>query len=97
MVEKALFLSQIFEMEILIDLHIWGRLPESENHISSGCSVSVTSITLKQIIAETTNLVVYIYIMYMLLESFHENQTVTQYRGTQKNFNTLQPMDGYSS
>ena len=31
-VEKVLFWGQIFELEILIHLHVW-RFPESENHI----------------------------------------------------------------
>ena len=37
-VEKVLFLSQIFEVEILMDLHVL-RSPESENHIFSKWSV----------------------------------------------------------
>ena len=40
MADKVLFLGQIFEMEILMDLHVL-RSPESENHIFSGWSVSV--------------------------------------------------------
>ena len=35
MAEKELFWGQIFEMEILMDLHVL-RSPESENHIFSG-------------------------------------------------------------
>ena len=49
MVEKVSFLSQIFEVEIFMNLHVM-RSPESENHIfsvSSVCSVSVISITQK--------------------------------------------------
>ena len=38
MVDKALFLGQIFEMEILMDLHVM-RAVESKNHIFSVCSV----------------------------------------------------------
>ena len=38
MVEKVWFLDQIFEMEILMDLHVM-RSPESENHIFSVWSV----------------------------------------------------------
>ena len=34
MVEKILFLGQIFEMEILVDLQVM-KSPESENHICS--------------------------------------------------------------
>ena len=37
-VEKLLYLGQIFEMEILMDLHVL-RSPESENHIFSKWSV----------------------------------------------------------
>ena len=98
-----MFLGQIFEMEILLDLHVL-RSPESENHIFSVwpvcivslcvsmcvpvslslslcVCVSVISITQKQITAETSNLVLYICIMY---------------RGTQKNSYILRPMDGFS-
>ena len=39
-VEKVLFLGQIFEMEILMDLHVL-RSPESENLIFSKWSVCV--------------------------------------------------------
>ena len=69
MVEKVLFLSQIFEMEILMDLHFM-RASESENHIFSIWSVCmcfcvfVVSITQKQITAEPSNLVFYISIIY---------------------------------
>ena len=37
-IEKVLFWGQIFEVEILNDLHVLRSL-ESENHIFSGCSV----------------------------------------------------------
>ena len=40
MVEKVLLLDQIFELEILIDLHVM-RSPESENNIFSIWSVCV--------------------------------------------------------
>ena len=62
MVEKVLIWNQIFEMEILINLHVL-RSPESENHIFSGQSLSLSlcvcaiSITQKQITAECSNLV----------------------------------------
>ena len=39
--EKVLFLVQIFETEILMDLHIL-RSPESEDHIFSGCAMRVS-------------------------------------------------------
>ena len=65
---EFLFWGQIFEMEILNDLHVL-RTPKSENHIFSVWSVcmcvcvcacvSVISITQKQITAETSNLVFY--------------------------------------
>ena len=38
MVEKVLFLSQIFEMEFLMDLHVLRKF-ESESYISSSWSV----------------------------------------------------------
>ena len=68
MVEKVLFLGKIFQMEILMKLHVM-RVPESENHIFSIWSVcmcmclcacvcvSVISITQKQSTAELSNLV----------------------------------------
>ena len=68
MPEKVLFLGQIFEMEILMDLHFM-MSPESENNIFSVGSVcmcvyvSVISITQKQITAETSNLLFCICIM----------------------------------
>ena len=40
MVKKVLFVGQIFEIEILVDLHFL-RTPESENHIFRGWSVCV--------------------------------------------------------
>ena len=46
MVMKALFLDQIFEMEILIDLHVL-RSPESESHIFSDWFVRLLSAKLK--------------------------------------------------
>ena len=60
MVEKILFFCQIFESEILMDLHVL-RSPESENPVFSGWSVSCVylpdiSIIQKQSIAETSNL-----------------------------------------
>ena len=63
MVEKGLFLSQIFKIEILKDLHVL-RAPVFENHIFSGwyacVFVPVNSITQKQVIAETSNMAFYI-------------------------------------
>ena len=52
MIEKVLFLNQVFEIDILMELHFLS--PKSENHIFSDLSVcmSDTSITLKQIIGE---------------------------------------------
>ena len=63
MEEKVLFLGQIFEKKIFMDLHAM-RSPESENHIFNVWSVCVfvISITQKQIIAETK----FIYILFKL-------------------------------
>ena len=67
MADKVLFLGQIFEMEILMDLQIL-RFHESENHIFSIRSVcmcvSDLRKTQKQIRAETSNLAFYICIIY---------------------------------
>ena len=72
---ESIIFGQIFEMEILMDLHVL-RSSKSENYISSGwslcmcvcvsacVSVSVISITQKQITAETSNLVLNISIIY---------------------------------
>ena len=62
MVEKVLFLGQVYEMVILMDLHRL-KIPESKNYIFSAWSVcmcvfvSVISITEKQITAETSILI----------------------------------------
>ena len=60
-VEKVLFWGQIFEVEILMDLHVL-RFPESETtFLEFGLCVcvcvSVISIIQKQIVAENPNLV----------------------------------------
>ena len=68
---KILFLGQIFEMEILMDFLVL-RFHKSENHIFSSwsvcmyvyVSVSVISLTQKQITAETSNLIFYIFVIY---------------------------------
>ena len=60
---EKLFLGQIFELEIFVDVNVLG-FPESENYIFSGwfVCVSVISITQKQIMTETSNLIFYKYI-----------------------------------
>ena len=60
MEEKKVFLYQLFEMEILMDLDIL-RSPESENNFFS--DASVISLTVKKITAETSNLILYICII----------------------------------
>ena len=58
MVEKVLFLGQIFEMAILWDLHVL-KSRECENPflaVGQCVCVSVISITQKQIDSETPNL-----------------------------------------
>ena len=63
MVEKVLFWGQIFEVKILMDLHAL-RFPQPQNqNILRLVYVSVISVTQKQIIAETRNLLFYISIM----------------------------------
>ena len=65
MVEKVLFLGQIFGMEILMDLHVM-KFPKFENHIFSVWSVYlfVCYQHQKQIAAETSNLIFYICTIY---------------------------------
>ena len=59
--EKVLFWGQIFEMEVLMDLHVL-RSPDSENQIFSGWSMflCVISITQNQIRAENLNFLFYV-------------------------------------
>ena len=71
---KIILGGQTFEMEILMDLHVL-RSPDSENHIFSKWSlcmcvcvclcvcVSVINLTQKQIIAESSNLAFYIWVI----------------------------------
>ena len=60
-VEKVFFFCQTFKIAILMDFHLL-RSREYENRVFSNYSVCVPliSITQKQIIAETRNLVIYI-------------------------------------
>ena len=66
--EKVLFLSQIFKLEIFMDLQLFGS-PESDNHIFSRWSmrmcvcVPVISIIQKQIRVELSYLAFYICII----------------------------------
>ena len=81
-----------------MDLNIL-RSPESENHIFSiwFVYVSVISITQKQIIAESSNLVFYNCIVgRCYLKLFKRSNKNSVYRGTLKNSNTLWPKDGIS-
>ena len=61
MVGKVLICGQIFELAILMGLHVL-RSPESENHIFSCWSVceSVIIIIQKQVTAKTQNLALHI-------------------------------------
>ena len=61
--EKSCFLGQYFVKEILMDLNVLTS-PNSENHIFSGLSECETVISKiqKLIVAETSNLVLYIFI-----------------------------------
>ena len=66
MVEKVLLFGQIFEVEILIDLHVLSS-HEFKNHIFSGLCMyvcaSFITVTQKQIAAESSNLAFYICII----------------------------------
>ena len=69
-VRESIVLDQIFEMEILMDWHVM-RIPESENHIFTVwfvcmcvCVCLLSALLKKQIAAESSNLVVYICIIY---------------------------------
>ena len=99
MVEKVFLLVQIFEMEILMDLHSI-KTPESENHIfifGLGVSVCLTSIIQKRITVEISDLLFYlcsIYICYF--KFFYKDRTKTLCQGHKKNFKTLRPIGGIS-
>ena len=100
MAEKVLLLGQIFEMEILMNLHVlW--FSESQYHIFSVWSVymcmSVISLTQKQITAESSNLIFYICIMYKrYLEPFIKIGQKLCTQGKQKNSNKLRPIERIS-
>ena len=90
MVEKVLYLSQIFEMESLTVLQIF-KDSESENQIYSNWAlslcvcVSVISITEKQITVESSNFsILHLYHIQMLLEPFHKDRTKTLCTGAHK-------------
>ena len=84
-------------MKILMNLHVL-RLPESKNYIIVPCvCVCVTSISViqKQFTAGILNLVFYICIAHRCyLKLFMKIEQNSAYRGTQKDSNILQPMDG---
>ena len=93
-VEKVLFLNQIFKMEILMDLHVL-RSPESENHIFSVWSVSLCVCVCACVCLLSAYLrnklnrnikfgIQHKYHIQMLLETFHEDRTKTLCTGAHK-------------
>ena len=69
--EKALLWGQISEKEILMDLHIL-RSPESKHqYLAFFLYMSFISLTPKQITAESPNLLFYICIIHILINSLH--------------------------
>ena len=88
-IEKILFLGQIFEIKITMNLHVL-RSPEFENRILAvGLCLSIISITGKQIAAEISNFVILIWIICSCYLKFFIKMG-------QKNSNTLRPMDRIS-
>ena len=85
-VKKVMFWSRIFEMEILMDLHVL-RSPESENHIFSKWSVCICvggeCVFFYQHNSKTKCSrifkfgILHLYHIQMLLETFHKDQTKT--------------------
>ena len=100
-VEKSLFFSQIFEMEILVDLHVV-RASKSKNHIFSAWCVCICMCLCVCYQHNTkTNYsrnikfgILRLYYIQMPLETFYDKNPV--YRDTQKNFNTFRPVDEIS-
>ena len=82
MAEKVLFLGQLFEMEILMDLHVL-RSPESENHIFSVWSEYVCVCVCDEHNSETNcsrNIkfgILHLYHIQILLKTFHIDRTKT--------------------
>ena len=87
MVEKVLLLGQIFELKILMDLHVM-RVPESENLIFSVWSVRMC--VFYQHNSKTNysrNIkfgILHLYDLQMLLEISHKNRTKTLCTGAHK-------------
>ena len=94
MVDKVLFRDQIFEIEIFMDFHVL-RFSEFENQTLGVGSVSVSSISPKQIILEISNLVFYICIIYRcylkLFIKIGQRLWVLRHK---KGFYALRPTDG---
>ena len=81
------------------------KAPESENkifNILSVCSMCACVCVYHQHYLKTNyskNIkfgILHLYHIQMLLEMFYKDQIKTVYRGTQKNSNTLKPMEGIS-
>ena len=97
MVEKVLFFGQIFEMEILVDLHVM-RIPESEKHIFSFWSVCVcvcvclcVCLCVSYQHNSKTNYsrnikfsLLHLYHVQMLLETIYKDRTKTLWTGAHK-------------
>ena len=96
MVEKVLFLSQIFKIKILINIHCL-RFSGSDNHIFSDWSLSLSvcasfiSINEKQIIEEIGNLLWFFIcnICKWYLKTFYENLNKNLCTGTKKRIQTV--------
>ena len=81
MVEKELFLSQIFEMEVLMDLHVMKSL-ESENYIFNVWSVCMyvcmSAVSITQKTNHSRNIkfgILHLCNVQMLLETFYKDRT----------------------
>ena len=94
---KALFLGQIFEMQILMDLHVI-RTSESGNHFCVCLLVCMCMCVCFQHnpkVYYRKNIkfgILHLYCMQMLLETLGKNFV---YRSTQENCNALRPMEGF--
>ena len=82
--EKNFFFGPIFDMDILMDLHLL-KSPKSENHIFNGWSVCVrVCYHLNSKTNYSRNFkfdIVHLYHTWMRLETLHEDRTKTLFTG----------------
>ena len=95
MVEKVLFLCEITEMEILIDLYILWSF-EYENHTFNDWSICLLSAQLKNKLQQKLQILYSTIVLLILFETYYEDQTNCLCMGAHRKSNTLQSTDGIS-